>query len=243
MPNEPRSTSDKSKEPEVLPPGSNWVIRVDGSASTRSNTYGPFKSHADADAMVEKFKQFEKVGDSLPGQIHAYDLDIAGETVSITTGHADTKRLLHPSRFEKDWAWINTEVESAEKVVDHLLNEDDATELEKFVNDTPSKTFKAWFNSRDHSEDPDERATRKMLRKIPGSHDFEFGNNVIDEYVTVVTDCPWLEEKITESLDHENIGHNLVMVDGIVTFSAWEDLQKKAEEAMRNAEDEWDAAG
>lgn len=121
---------------------------------------------------------------------------------------------------------------NAQKIVDSLLNE---------IAPPPPSTFKAWLMPRDHREDPDESASRKMLRKIPGSHEFEFGNNVIDEYVTVVTDCPWLEEKITESLENEDVGHSLAAGDDeIVTFSTWEELVKKSEEYMGALEGDGD---
>jgi hypothetical protein len=122
---------------------------------------------------------------------------------------------------------------NADGVVTRLL--DESAE----VPETTGKVFRASFISRDHREEPDFELIAKMRRKIKNAIEFEFGNRIIDEYVTVLTDCPWLEEKVLSSDETEDVGHNLsIMDDDVVTFVTWEELADKADAYLSKLADD-----
>ena len=107
--------------------------------------------------------------------------------------------------------------------------------LLEFSNQTQ---YYASFIVRDHRESPDQQAIETAQSKIPNAQIFEFGNRIIDEYVTVVTNCPDLEDAI---LDDENFGHDCGLIDDwFVSFSSIDELRQKADAAIRELEGDED---
>lgn len=90
------------------------------------------------------------------------------------------------------------------------------------------------------SEVDDWDAAAKLSASLPDSEIFEFGNEIIDEYVVCVTNHPNLEDVITESLEGQEFGHSLWMIDpaedGFISFESIEELQKRVEEANNELE-------
>jgi hypothetical protein len=119
-----------------------------------------------------------------------------------------------------------------------LINEIARKALEKPAGKT-GKVYKIATFHRDHREydDPsDERKATKLLKKLPNGHMFEFGNNVVDEYVIVVTDYPGLQNEVEESYLHD-VGI-LEPDEGVwTTFTSPKDLEEKVKAAAGDGED------
>ncbi len=92
--------------------------------------------------------------------------------------------------------------------------------------------------TRDHRDQYSDKELRTARAAVPGGHEFEFGNVVIDEYVTVVTDYPDIDELRQRFADTDE-GHNLMLIDeSPVTFTTLDELASKSNAALDALENE-----